>query len=276
MTSAQFLKRDRFLTALRQSPVVMGILNVTPDSFSDGGLHEAVDTAVTRAKIMEAQGAAIIDVGGESTRPGAVPIGPAEELTRVTPVLRAICATLNIAVSIDTYKSAVARHAAGLGAAVINDVGGLQRDPGMATAVADTGSAVVIMHARETTDGGLDIMEDIRRFFDRSLRIAHEAGIPEAHIILDPGIGFGKTLAQNYACLAHLRRLEAFGLPILLGLSRKRMIGHVVDAEVDSRLVGTLAANVLGLANGANILRVHDVSEHVVAIRIFNAMGAAK
>ncbi|MCA8881241.1 MAG: dihydropteroate synthase [Rhodobacteraceae bacterium] len=254
----------------------MGILNLTPDSFSDGGRYASAEAAIAEARRMHTEGAAIVDVGAESTRPGATPITAEEELARLGPVLDPVCETLPVAVSIDTYKAVVARQAVGLGAAVINDVWGLQRDPEMAYAVAETESAVIIMHNRDAADESVDILDDISRFFERSLRLARAAGVPDRHVLLDPGIGFGKTIAQNYTILAHLRRLSVFGRPILLGLSRKRMIGHVLDTDIDGRLIGTVAANVLGLAAGARVLRVHDVAEHHDAIRIFKANEAAK
>jgi dihydropteroate synthase len=198
--------RDQFLAALRQSPVLMGILNVTPDSFSDGGRHFDPGSAVARAKGMVAEGAAIVDIGGESTRPGHAPVSAEEELWRVKPVLEALVADFDVAVSIDTGKAAVAREAARLGASVINDVWGLQRDPGMADAVADTGSALVIMHNRERADGTIDILDDVERFFERSLNLAAGAGVPFSRILLDPGVGFGKTPEQNHSCIWNLDR----------------------------------------------------------------------
>ncbi|MBD3677944.1 MAG: dihydropteroate synthase [Rhodobacteraceae bacterium] len=254
----------------------MGILNVTPDSFSDGGSYKTDEEIVARAIQMSQEGAAIVDVGAESTRPGATPVSQEDELRRLAPVLGSICEDVPVAVSIDTYKSTVARVAAEQGAAVINDIWGLQRDPEMASVVAGTGSAVIAMHNRETIDPELDIIEDILRFFELSLQIARKAGIPDHHVILDPGMGFGKTFEQNYAILAKLGRLAEFGRPILLGLSRKRMIGRALTNETDSRLIGTISANALGLANGARILRVHDVSEHADALRIFCAMENAQ
>lgn len=279
MTDPRIERRDRFLAAVAHGPVVMGILNVTPDSFSDGGEFgggfDRVGAAVRHGIGMAATGAAIIDVGGESTRPGAVAVAEDDEWARIAPVLAALCPALPVAVSIDTYKASVAQRAVTSGAAVINDIWGLQGDPAMASVVAETASAVVVMHNRVSVDPQIDILDDVRRFFERSLAIAHNAGVPEAHVILDPGIGFGKTLTQNYACLAGLDLLGGFGRPLLLGLSRKRMIGEVLDADVSARLTGTLAANVLGLSRGARILRVHDVPEHVQAVKIFNATANA-
>ena len=266
--------RDTFLRALKTSPQLMGILNVTPDSFSDGGRHSELAAAVARARAMVADGAAIVDVGGELTRPGHVPVPEDEELRRVVPALEAL-AELDAPISIDTSKAKVAREAARLGACVINDVWGLQRDPGMADAVAETGSAVVIMHNREHADPAIDILDDVERFFERSLNLAAAAGAPFGRILLDPGVGFGKTRQQNHACIWNLDRFRRFGAPILVGLSRKSFIGGIIDAEVDRRLPGTLAADTIALMRGASVLRVHDVVENRAALAVFMALKAA-
>jgi dihydropteroate synthase len=267
------IQRDQFLAALRRSPVLMGILNVTPDSFSDGGRHLGAPVAVARAKAMVAEGAAIVDVGGESTRPGHTPVSETEELGRVVPVLEALASVIDAPVSIDTSKAAVAREAARLGACVINDVWGLQRDPAMADAVAETGSAVVVMHNREQVDSAIDILDDVERFFERSLNLAARAGVPFGRVLLDPGVGFGKTPQQNHACIANLDRFRGFGAPILVGLSRKSFIGGLVG---DQRLIGTLAVDTIALDRGASVLRVHDVAENKVALDIFKALSAAR
>ena len=268
------LHRDQFLSALKSSPQLMGILNVTPDSFSDGGRHFEPAAAVARARAMVAEGAAIVDVGGESTRPGHLPVSEAEELRRVVPVLEAL-ADLDAPISIDTSKAAVAREAARLGACLINDVWGLQRDPGMADAVAETGSAVVVMHNREQADPAIDILDDVERFFERSLNLAAAAGVPFGRILLDPGVGFGKTRQQNHSCIWNLDRFRRLGAPILVGLSRKSFIGGIIDAEVDRRLPGTLAADTIALMRGASVLRVHDVAENRAALAVFMALKAA-
>jgi dihydropteroate synthase len=270
----RLIHRDKFLGAIKTSPQLMGILNVTPDSFSDGGRHSELAAAVARAKAMVADGAAIVDVGGESTRPGHVPVPEDEELRRVVPALEAL-AELDAPISIDTSKAKVAREAARLGACVINDVWGLQRDPGMADAVAETGSAVVIMHNREEKDAALDILDDVERFFERSLNLAAGAGIPFGRILLDPGVGFGKTRQQNHACIWNLDRFRRLGAPILVGLSRKSFIGGIIDAEVDRRLPGTLAADTIALMRGASVLRVHDVAENRAALAVFMALNGA-
>jgi dihydropteroate synthase len=268
--------RDQFLAALRRSPVLMGILNVTPDSFSDGGRHLETAAAVARAKTMVSEGAPIIDVGGESTRPGHLRISEEVELGRVVPVLEALAGAIDAPVSIDTGRATVAREAARLGACVINDVWGLQRDPRMADAVAETGAAVIVMHNREQVDGTIDILEDVDRFFERSLNLAARAGVPFGRILLDPGVGFGKTPEQNHSCIWNLARFRRFGAPILVGLSRKSFIGKVTGAEVENRVPGTLAANMVALMGGASVLRVHDVAENRAALEMFKALSAAE
>ena len=266
--------RDKFLAALGESAQLMGILNVTPDSFSDGGRHFDPGAATARARAIVAEGAAIVDVGGESTRPGHLPVSQAEELRRVAPVLEAL-ADLDAPISIDTAKAAVAREAARLGASVINDIWGLQRDPDMADAVAETGSAVVVMHNREAADPAIDILDDVERFFERSLNLAAAAGVPFGRILLDPGIGFGKTPEQNHSCIWNLDRFLGFGAPILVGLSRKSFIGRILGVEVDRRLPGTLAADTIALVRGASVLRVHDVAENRAALDVFMALKRA-
>lgn len=268
-------KRDRFLSAVKQSPVVMGILNITPDSFSDGGHHLAPETAIARARAMVDEGAAILDVGGESSRPGHTPISPQEECARIRPVLSALCPALDTPISIDTWKAAVAREALRLGASVVNDIWGLQRDPDMAHTVAEAEATVIIMHNRAEADPTIDIIADMHRFFEHSLQLAASAGIPSERILIDPGIGFGKTFEQNLTSIRRLAELKTHGLPILLGLSRKGFIGRITDAEVDKRLSGTLAANMAGLARGARVLRVHDVLPHVEALKIHQAVETA-
>jgi dihydropteroate synthase len=268
--------RDRFLGAVARSPVLMGIVNVTPDSFSDGGRTIDPDAAVQHAKRLVAEGAAIVDIGGESTRPGHVRVSVEEELRRVAPVLETLARELDAPLSIDTTKAAVAREAARRGASVINDVWGLQRDPGMADAVAETGSALIVMHNRERIDPGVDILADVERFFERSLRLAARAGIPFGRILLDPGVGFGKTAEQNHACVENLDRFRRFGAPILVGLSRKSFLGRIVGGAPDERLVGTLAADVVALLRGASVLRVHDVAEHGQALAVVQALSAAR
>jgi dihydropteroate synthase len=268
-------RRDDFLAKIGSRAIVMGILNVTPDSFSDGGRFVNLDAALAQAKRMVAEGCDIVDVGGESTRPGATPVEEAEELARIEPILAALVREIDAPLSIDTYKAAVARRAAQIGAILVNDVWGLQRDPGMADAVAETETAVVIMHNRAQRDASIDILADIRRFFDRSLALADAAGIPRGRVILDPGVGFGKTSRQNVEAVARIGELRDYGLPVLIGVSRKSFLGSLVDVGVEERLVATLAANLAAAASGAAIFRVHDVAEHVAALKVFGTIQAA-
>jgi dihydropteroate synthase len=265
-------KRDAFLNKLKSRPAVMGILNLTPDSFSDGGRFQNPDAAIAHAKSMVVAGCDIVDIGGESTRPSASPVSEAEELARVEQVLTALTGLLDVPVSIDTSKAAVAVRAVEIGAAVVNDVWGLQRDPSMPDAVAQAEAAVIIMHNRTEKDERADILADMRRFFDRSLALAAKAGIPKDVIILDPGIGFGKTSRQNVEAVARIPDLKDYGLPILVGASRKAFLGSLTGDGIEATLIGTVAANLVAAAAGASIFRVHDVAEHVAALRIFHSM----
>ena len=265
-------KRDGFLNKLKSRPAVMGILNLTPDSFSDGGRFQNPDAAIAHAKSMVVAGCDIVDIGGESTRPSASPLSEAEELARVEQVLTALAGLLDVPVSIDTSKAAVAVRAVEIGAAVVNDVWGLQKDPGMPDAVAQAEAAVIIMHNRTEKDERADILADMRRFFDRSLALAAKAGIPKDVIILDPGIGFGKTSRQNVEAVARIPDLKDYGLPILVGASRKAFLGSLTGDGIEATLIGTVAANLVAAAAGASIFRVHDVAEHVAALRIFHSM----
>jgi dihydropteroate synthase len=267
-TSAWFA---RLLAA--QRPLVMGVLNLTPDSFSDGGKFVDPEVAIAHARQMVADGADIVDIGAESTRPygDAVRVSAADERRRLEPVLAAVCA-LGTPVSIDTMKADVARWAITQGAAMINDVWGLQRDPAMATVVAESRTPVVIMHNRDAADASLDIMADIEAFFERSLAIASQAGIARERIVLDPGIGFGKTQPQSIEALARVDRLRAFGLPLLVGASRKRFIDAISSAPPDRRIGGSIAAHVLAVLGGAAIIRAHDVAETIQALKVVAAI----
>ena len=255
--------------------LVMGVLNVTPDSFSDGGLFRTPDEAVTAGLQLVAEGADIIDVGGESTRPGHTPVGVEEEIERTSSVVEKLAAGTSVPISIDTYKARVAEHALALGAHIVNDVWGLTRDQDMASVVVAHDAAVVIMHNRETVNPELDILADIRDFFSRALERAAAAGIRTDRIVLDPGIGFGKTFEQNLAILSRLGELAEFNFPLLLGASRKSFIGCLVPSEPRERLPGTIAANVIGALAGAAIVRVHDVAAHVQALRIVDTIRRA-
>ena len=257
--------------------VVMGVLNVTPDSFSDGGRFLDPEIAVRHAIRMAAEGADVLDIGAESSRPygDAVRVSVEEEWARLEPVLQGLM-NLDIPVSIDTMKASIATRALARGAAIVNDVWGLQRDPDMARVVADHGVPVIVTHNREHEDPAIDVMADIEAFFARSLEIAARAGIARGRIVLDPGIGFGKTPAQSIEVIARTDRLRAFGQPLLIGLSRKRFIASVVPSAPRDRLGGSIAANLLAVEAGAEIVRVHDVAETVQALRVAAAIRAAR
>ncbi len=250
-----------------QRPLLMGILNVTPDSFSDGGRSFERDRAVEKALQMEAEGADIIDIGGESTRPGAELVSAEEECARILPVIEALAGTLKCAISVDTWKSGVAERAVGVGAEIINDISGFTFDPRIATVAAATGAGVVLMHTRGTPDKMQqntvygDLMGELATSLATSLELARDAGVVDDCIALDPGIGFGKSVAGNLEIIRRLSELTGFGRPLLVGPSRKSFIGATLGREhMDDRLFGTAAAVALAVANGASILRVHDVA----------------
>jgi len=258
-------------------PLVMGVLNVTPDSFSDGGRFIDSKAAITHARHLVAEGADILDVGAESTRPygGAVRVPIEKERARLVPVLSEVIA-LGIPVSIDTLKAPIAAWAVDLGAALVNDVWGLQGDPGMAGVVAERGAPVVIMHNRESADPAIEIIADVTAFFERSLDIAARAGIARERIVLDPGIGFGKTPEQSLTCIARLDAWRGFGLPLLVGASRKRFIHAIAPSDPMNRLGGSLAAHLWAVENGAAIVRVHDVGPTVQALAVAAAIRRAR
>jgi dihydropteroate synthase len=258
-------------------PLVMGVLNVTPDSFSDGGHFLHPDAAIAHARRLVAEGADVVDVGAESTRPygGAVRVAIEDERARLEPILSHVIA-LGVPVSIDTLKARVAAWALDLGAAMINDVWGLQRDPDMAGLVAERGVPIIIMHNREAADPAIDIVAEVTSFFQRSLDIAARAGIRRDRIVLDPGIGFGKTPEQSIACIARLEAWRGFGLPLLVGASRKRFIHSITPSEPADRLGGSLAAHLLAVENGAAVVRVHDVAPTVQALAVAAAITRAR
>jgi dihydropteroate synthase len=252
----------------RAVPAVMGILNVTPDSFSDGGQFDAPERALAQARRMIAEGADIIDIGAESTRPyGAQPVTADEEWARLSPVLADIVA-LGIPLSIDSMKASVTARALTAGIAIANDIWGLQRDPDMARVVAEHNAPVVVMHNRDNVDASINIIADIKSFFARSLEIAAKAGISAGHVVLDPGIGFGKTPEQSMTALARFDELTTFGVPVLIAASRKKFIASVVPSEPQQRIGGSLAAHLLAVRQGAKIVRAHDVAETVQALRV--------
>ena len=266
---------ERLLAKAR--PLVMGVLNVTPDSFSDGGRYLDPQAAIVHARRLAAEGADILDVGAESTRPygGAVRISLEEERARLAPLLSDVVA-LGVPVSIDTLKAAIAAWALDLGAAIVNDVWGLQGDADMARVVAEHQAPVVIMHNRMSVDPAIDIVAEVTDFFRRSLDIATRAGIPRQRIVLDPGIGFGKTPEQSLICIARLDAWREFGVPLLIGASRKRFIHSIAPSEPMDRLGGSLAAHLLAVENGATIVRVHDVAATAQALAVASAIRRAR
>ena len=250
---------------------VMGIINLTPDSFSGDGLAGDVPAAVALARQMEADGADIIDVGAESTRPGSAPISAEGEAARLLPALEAICEAVKIPVSVDTYKARVAQRAIAAGAAIVNDVWGLLADGAMARVVADAGVPAILMHNQREAQYD-DLVPDVIAGLRRVAGIARAAGTPDGNIILDPGIGFGKTPDHNLELLRRLPELRALGFPLLLGVSRKSTIGRILNLPAEERLEGTAAAVAMSIAGGADIVRVHDVKEMVRVARMTDAI----
>lgn len=265
------LQAGPYSLPLHERTLVMGILNVTPDSFSDGGQYDRIDRALTHAHEMVAAGADIIDVGGESTRPQAMPISQEEELSRVIPVIRALAPVIDRPLSVDTYKAEVAWQAIQAGAHIINDVWGFKKDPDMARVAAELDVPVVLMHNREEPVY-TDLIADIRRDLLDSVAIARAAGVKEERIILDPGIGFAKSYEENLQVMARLEAIVDLGYPVLLGTSRKSMVGIALDLPVDERTEGTGATVTLGIAKGCSIVRVHDVRSMVRVARMTDAM----
>jgi len=253
---------------------VMGICNLSPDSFSGDGVGSDVEAAVNYAKRMVAEGVDIIDVGGESTRPGTAPKSPGDvddELRLIIPVVERLAGELTVPVSVDTYKSVVARRAVQAGAAMINDIWALKRDPGLALVAAEAGVPIVLMSNQRDVPCD-DIMQGVISDLERGIRLAREAGVPEQNIIIDPGIGFGKTLEQNLEIMRRLAELKSLGKPVLLGTSRKSMIGMVLDLPPEQRLEGTAATVAIGITGGADMVRVHDVGQMVRICRMSDAI----
>lgn len=246
---------------------IMGILNVTPDSFSDGGKHTRLENALTQARSMLDSGADIIDLGGESTRPGYVKITEDEEITRIAPVLEEV-RKLGAEISIDTYKARVADYALSHGATILNDIWALQYDPDMAGIAASAQGCVILMHNQENSLYEEDLLISMKRFLDRSIELALRAGVKQERLVLDPGIGFGKTHAQNWEVLKRLTEFVSWGFPVLLGTSRKGMYGTLLGNAVTERLAATLATSVYAALQGVAYLRVHDVKAHVDAIKV--------
>lgn len=250
---------------------VMGILNVTPDSFSDGGQYNSIETAIEHAKKMVAEGAKIIDVGGESTRPGYTRISDEEEIARVVPVIQALLKEVPAIISIDTYKSAVARAAIEAGAHIINDIWGAKKDPLIAKVAADLNVPIILMHNREDKPY-VNYFEDYLSDLNESIAIAKQAGVPDEHIILDPGIGFVKNLNQSIETMQRLDELVDLGYPVLLATSRKRMIGTILNVPIDERVEGTAATCAYGVMKGCHIMRVHDVKEVARTVKMIDAL----
>ena len=250
---------------------IMGILNVTPDSFSDGGKYNSVEAALAQAKKMVADGAKIIDVGGESTRPGYERISDEEEIARVVPVIKALVREVPAIISIDTYKSAVARAAIEAGAHIINDIWGAKADPAMASVAAHYHVPIILMHNRPHQIYK-NYWPDFKADLEESIAIVKKAGVPAEHIILDPGIGFVKNLEQSIETMQRLDELSAMGYPVLLATSRKRMIGSILDLPVDERVEGTAATCAFGVMKGCHLMRVHDVKEVARTVKVMDAL----
>ena len=255
---------------------VMGILNVTPNSFSDGGQFDTFDKAITQAHLMVSEGAVIVDVGGESTGPRAVPISAAEEQARVLPVIEALAVSGEALISIDTYREETARLAVAAGAHIVNDVWGLQREPAIARVAAETGAGLVIMHTGREREKLPDVIADQFFFLEKSLEIARSAGVSDDHILLDPGFGFAKeTAEENLDLMARFSELHALGFPLVAGTSRKRFIGHATGrGDGAARAAGTAATSVILRLKGADLFRVHDVAINVDALAVADAMLA--
>jgi dihydropteroate synthase len=251
---------------------VMGIVNVTPDSFSGDGLGSDHDAAVAQGLRMVEEGADMLDVGGESTRPGHVPIPAADEIARIEPVLRHLAGESGVPVSVDTYKLEVAEAAVELGATILNDIWGLSRSPGMADLAARKGCGLVVMHNQDGTDYAVDLLQEIKRFLMRAALQAVDAGVPRQRVMIDPGIGFGKTAEQNWEVMRRLGELNELGFPILVGTSRKSFIGKLLDLPADQRIEGTAATVVASVLRGADIVRVHDVLAMTRVVRVADRM----
>ena len=263
------LNRQEF--DFKQETYVMGILNVTPDSFSDGGKYNRIDDAIRHAKQMIADGAKMIDVGGESTRPGYTEISIEEELSRVVPVIKALRAETDAVISIDTYKAEVARGAIEAGAHIINDIWGAKREPEIAKVAAELNVPIILMHNRENEEYD-DFWTDVKSDLEESIAIAKDAGVPNHHIWLDPGIGFAKSMEQNVLMMQQLDRLVDMGYPVLLATSKKRVIGAVLDLPVDERTEGTGATVCFGIQLGCHMIRVHDVKEISRMVRMMDVL----
>ncbi|WP_018247894.1 dihydropteroate synthase [Orenia marismortui] len=251
---------------------IMGILNVTPDSFSDGGDYFDLEDAIYRAQQMVEQGADIIDIGAESTRPGAEKVSAKEEIKRLKPVIKAIKDKVSIPISIDTYKPEVAKAVLEIGVDIINDVWGLQWDEKMAEVVSEYDIPIIIMYNARGNKERTSIMEAMTDFLNRSIKVAKQAGVKDSNIILDPGVGFGTTQEENLEIMRNISELKNLGYPVLLGTSRKSMIGHILDLPPKERVEGTVATTVMGIMQGVDIVRVHDIKENLRAAKVTDAI----
>lgn len=271
-----FLAHNKNIT-LGDKAIVMGILNVTPDSFSDGGQFDGVDSALEQASRMMQEGALIIDVGGESTRPGASPVSEDEEQSRVLPVIEGLAKNTNAIISIDTYRASTARKAINAGAHIINDVWGFQKDPDIAATAATLKAGCCAMHTGRERTKASDVIADQYQFLEQSVKHMLNSGISKNAIVLDPGFGFAKDANENIELLARLEALHALGFPLLIGTSRKRFIGHFTGQDADGRDIGTAATSVVARMKGAQVFRVHDVAKNVQALQmadaVLNALG---
>ncbi|WP_067729652.1 dihydropteroate synthase [Oceanobacillus damuensis] len=268
------LKTNKKTLNLSERTHIMGILNVTPDSFSDGGSYTTIEKAVEQAVLMEKQGADIIDIGGESTRPGHAPVTAEEEIHRVVPVIQALKEKLNIPISIDTYKAKTAEKAVEAGADIINDVWGAKREPEIANVAAEYRVPIILMHNR-TDEDYHSIIDDMKTDLEESIEIALQAGVPKDHIILDPGLGFAKSARDNLVVMNNLEQLVGMGFPFLLATSRKRFIGGVLDLPAAERDNGTGATTALGIVKGAHLIRVHNVKLNREIAQMTDAILAA-
>jgi dihydropteroate synthase len=256
--------------------VVMGILNVTPDSFSDGGKFNNLEACLSHANKMLEEGASILDIGGESTRPGAEPISDKEEQTRVLPIIKALAAKTDAILCIDTYRASTAKLAIEAGAHIINDVWGFQKDPEIASVAAELKAGCCAMHTGRERTKADDVMEDQHRFLTQSIKHMKQSGIADNHIVLDPGFGFAKDADENIELLDRLDELHILGYPLLIGASRKRFIGHFTGQDADNRDIGTSATSVVARMKGAQLFRVHDVATNIQALAMADAVIASR
>lgn len=273
MTTRWQLAHGRFLD-IGAKALVMGIVNATPDSFSDGGQFIDPDRAVEQALRMLSEGASIIDVGGESTRPGATPVSPEEEQARILPVISALAKASDTLISVDTYREETARLAVAAGAHIVNDVWGLQREPGIARLAAETGAGLVIMHTGREREKNPDVIADQFEFLEKSLQIARQAGVADNQILLDPGFGFAKDSEENLQLMVRLSELHALGFPLLVGTSRKRFVGYVSGKDSEARDAATAATSVALRLKGAALFRVHNVAINADALAVADAILA--